>query len=140
MPPFCFIGEDQLNEFWANPAHETEFKKFFDTKVAMAKENKQIAEDREPSEEDIKQAKEYYAKTRIYYDEAEKKKSELSADYNKKVELSTKLQQAQFLSRLYAEKVLAEKVKVTDEDVQKYLAEHPELQPFPEIKQKDESI
>jgi parvulin-like peptidyl-prolyl isomerase len=139
MPPFGFIGEDQINAFWANSAHEGDFKKFFDTKVAMAKENKQIAEDREPSEEDIKQAKEYYAKTRIYYDEAEKKKSELSAEYNKKVELSTKLQQAQFLSRLYAEKVLAEKVKVTDEDVQKYLAEHPELQPSPEIKQKAEA-
>jgi parvulin-like peptidyl-prolyl isomerase len=140
MPPFGFIGEDRLNEFWGNSAHEGEFKKFFDNKVAMAKEDGQIAEDREPSEEDIKQAKEYYAKTRIYAEEAEQKKAEMSPDFNKKVELATKLQQAQFLSRLYAKKVLVEKTKVTDEDVQKYLAEHPEMQPSPEIRKKAEEV
>jgi hypothetical protein len=39
-----------------------------------------------------------------------------------------KLQQAQFLARLYAEKV-PEKVKPTEEEINKYIAEHPELDP-----------
>jgi hypothetical protein len=42
------------------------------------------------------------------------------------VNLQVKLQQAQFLARLYSEKA-AEKVKVTDEEVAQYIAEHPEL-------------
>ena len=37
-----------------------------------------------------------------------------------------KLQQAQFLARIYSTKA-AETLKVTDEDVAKYIAEHPEL-------------
>jgi parvulin-like peptidyl-prolyl isomerase len=140
MPPFGFIGEDRINEFWANGAREAEFKKFFDTKVELAKEDGQIEKDREPSEEDTKQAKEYFAKTRIYAAEAEQKMGEMPAEFKKKVELATKLQQAQYLSRLYAKKVLVEKTKVTPEDIEKYLAEHPELQPSPEIKKKAEDV
>jgi hypothetical protein len=56
------------------------------------------------------------------------------------VELQTKLQKAQFLARRYAAKQLAEKVKVTDEDVNKYLAEHPELGSKEEKKAKAEEL
>ncbi len=141
MPPFGFIDEARINEFWAsNPNREAEFKKFFDTKVALAKEEGQIAPDREPSDDDIKQAKEYYAKTRIYAEEAEQKMGEMSPDFQKKIDLSVKLQQAQYLSRLYAKKVLVDKTKVTDEDVNKYLAEHPELAPSADIKTKAEEV
>lgn len=158
MPPFGFIDENRMNEFWTQQPsgfasfmrkiklgwvvgdadREADFKKFFDTKVEMAKESGQIQKDREPSEEETKQARDYYAKTRIYAEEAEAKRKELSPDFNRKVELSVKLQQAQYLSRLYAEKVLVEKTKVTDEDVQKYLDEHPELAVSPDVKAKAE--
>jgi parvulin-like peptidyl-prolyl isomerase len=166
MPPFGFIGEDRLNEFWGasqeQPSgfvsfldkiklgwivggadkrrREADFKKFFDTKIALAKESKQIAEDREPSEEEMKQAREYFAKTRIYAEEADAKRKDMSADFNRKINLSIGLQQAQYLSRLYAEKVLVEKTKVTDDDVQKYLSEHPELAVSPDIKAKAEEV
>ncbi|CAN5455421.1 hypothetical protein BH18ACI3_BH18ACI3_20980 [soil metagenome] len=40
--------------------------------------------------------------------------------------LQVKLQQAQYLARIYSDK-MAEKVNVTDEDIAKYIAEHPEL-------------
>jgi parvulin-like peptidyl-prolyl isomerase len=141
MPPFGFIGEDRINEYWAgNPSREAEFKKFFDTKVALAKEDGQIENDREPSEDDIKQAREYFAKTRIYAEEAEQKMNEMSPDFKRKVDLAVKLQQAQYLSRLYAKKVLVDKTKVTDEDVQKYVAAHPELDTAAAKKQKAQEV
>lgn len=149
MPPFGFIGEDQVNAFWngdggdrtfmdsvglgSNNAksREAAFQRFLDAKIALAKEGGNIPADREPSEEEIKQAKDYYAKTRIYYVEALSKKGAadngLPADFYEKAELQTRLQKAQFLARRYAGKELAEKVKVTDEDVTKYIAEHPDL-------------
>lgn len=149
MPPFGFIGEEQVNAFWngeggdrtildsiglgSNNAksREAAFQRFIDAKVALAKEGGNIPADREISEEELKQAKDYFAKTRIYYDEAMSKKgvadNGLPENFFEKVELQTKLQKAQFLARRYATKNLAEKTKVTDEDVQKYLAEHPEL-------------
>jgi parvulin-like peptidyl-prolyl isomerase len=166
MPPFGFIGEDKLKEFWGEgqpePSgfvsfldkiklgwitgnadqrrREADFKKFFDTKIQLAKESKQIPEDREPSDEEMKQARDYFAKTRIYAEEAEAKKKDLSGDFTRKVNLAIGLQQAQYLSRLYAEKVLVEKTKVTDEDVDKYLAEHPEYSVSPEVKAKAEEV
>ena len=149
MPPFGFISEEQVNAFWNGEggnrtfmdkigfgtnnakSREAAFQRFLDAKVALAKESGGIPADREISEEEIKQAKDYYAKTRIYHDEVMSKKGAadngLPADFFQKVELQTRLQKAQFLARRYATKQLAEKVKVTDEDIKKYLEEHPEL-------------
>ncbi|HSK70454.1 MAG TPA: peptidylprolyl isomerase, partial [Pyrinomonadaceae bacterium] len=157
-PPFSSITEEQVNQFWAatdgktgfwdkiglgeNTAGKREqaFQKFLDAKVNLAKEGGQMPKDREISEEEMKQAKEYYAKTRIAAAEAEAKRGELGAEFWQKVELQTKLQQAQFLARTYAQKNLEERTKVTDEDVQKYLAEHPEINNTAEKKVKAEEI
>ena len=150
MPPFGFIGEDRVKAFWGEGQAEAtgfqsflgkiglgeaakyqrrqrEFDEFLSTKIELAKASGQIKEDIVPSEDDIKQAREYFAKTRIYYEEAKEKMPTMSEEFKKKTNISIKLQQASYLSRLYAEKVLTEKTKVTDEDINKYIAEHPEL-------------
>lgn len=129
MPPFGFITEEQTNAFLSDPKHETEFKEFIDSKIAIAKESGKFPKDKELTEEELKQAKGDYAKIRIYEAEAKAKKGELGEEFNRELELQIKLQQAQFLAGQYAQKNLVEKVKVTDEDVQKYIAEHPELDP-----------
>lgn len=150
MPPFGFITEDQIKAFWGEgeqPAkswfenfkdkiglgakdREVEFKKFLDSKIAILKRDNPQMADREISEEERQQAREFFAKISIYVDEFEKKADagELSQEFIDKVNLQTKLQQAQYLARLYAEKI-PEKVKVTEEEINKYIAEHPELDP-----------
>ena len=140
MPQFGYISEDQVKAYWdENPAHEEEFKKFLDSKLAIAKEDGKLPADKELTEEETKQAKDDFAKIMIYNKEAEEKGGELGEDFKHEVNLQVKLQQAQFLASRYAQKVLAEKVKVTDEDVQKYIADHPELSPK-EKKAKAEQI
>ncbi len=128
MPPFGFITEEQVQQFWAEntAVREAEFKEFLDTKIALAKESKRFPEDKQLSEEETQQAKDDYAKIKIYQAEAEAKKAELGEEFNRNLELQIKLQQAQFLASRYANKTLVEKIKVTDEDVKKYIAEHPE--------------
>ena len=142
MPPFGFITEEQTKAFWGEgenkgfldkiglgkPDHEVEFNKFLETKVKLLKESNPQMKDREISEEEKTQAREFYAKIKIYQDEYERKAKagELPKEFQDKIALQTKLQQAQFLARLVADK-LAEKTKVTDEDVAKYISEHPEL-------------
>ena len=149
MPPFGFISEDQVKQFWGEGSqtqdqgfwaslknkigigvrnHEVDFQKFLDTKVALLKESNPQMKDREVSEEEKKQAREFFAKIEIYEKEYEDKlhEGEIPKELQDKIDLQVKLQQAQFLARLYSEK-MAEKVKVTDEDVAKYIAEHPEL-------------
>ena len=146
MPPFGFITEDQIKEFWGENAgeqgffsrifsgadkrrHEVEFQQFLDSKIALAKESGRFPKDKELTEEEIKNAKDDFAKIKIYEEEAKQKRNELGEEFNREVELQTKLQQAQFLAGRYAQKVLAEKVKVTDEDVNKYIASNPEFDP-----------
>lgn len=149
MPPFGFISEERMNQFWAgadyqpsfwdkiglgsNPAEarEKEFEQFLESKIKIFKENSPEGNVPEITEEQRKQAREYFAKTRIYAAEAEAKRgvadNGLPADFFQKVELQNKLQKAQFLARLYSQKNLAKKLEVTDEEVEKYIADHPEL-------------
>ncbi len=150
MPPLSMIGEDRVDQFYeGEPAtfldylgfdknskagREALFQKWVDSKIGLMKMNgmnvpKEIPEDQ------LKQARDFVAKTRIYYKEALDKIQASKGDENirdewskfeRKVELQTKLQKAQFLAKMY-QKTLAEKVKVNDEDIKTYLIQHPEL-------------
>lgn len=155
MPQFGLISEDQVKEFWGENEpepgafqstmnkigigwitanadkrrHEAEFQKFLDSKLALARESGKFPKDKELTEDEIKQAKDDFAKIKIYEEKAKEKAGELGEDFKREVELQVKLQQAQFLAGLYADKILKEKVKVNDEDVKKYIAEYPEFDP-----------
>ena len=126
MPPFSFITEDQIKEYTAKPTFEADFKAFLDSKLALAKESGRFPKDKTLSEEEIKGAKDDFAKIKIYQEEVEGKKAELGEAFERNLDLQIKLQQAQFLASRYAQKTLAEKAKVTDDDVKKYVADHPE--------------
>jgi parvulin-like peptidyl-prolyl isomerase len=137
MPPFGFITEDQIKGFYGEgdavnaeqKRHAAEFDEFLNVQLNFARKNKSVPEETEPTDEEKAQMKNEFAKIKIYEAEAKAKvkSKELPEEFAKKVELQSKLQQAQFLSRMYSQEVLAKKAEVTDEDVQKYLAEHPEL-------------
>ena len=148
MPPFGFISEDQVNAFWGQGQaaekgfadslkdkiglgqedRELAFQKFLDSKMAVLKSGNPNMANREITEEERNQARDFFAKIEIYENEFNEKASsgQLSKEFIDRVNLQVKLQQAQYLARLYSEK-LAEKVKVTDEEVAQYIADHPEL-------------
>lgn len=129
MPAFGFITEDQVAAYWAEGTHEEDFNNFLNTKLELMKQGNPDM-NREISEEEKKQARDVFAKIRMYRAEYDKKSAagELDKAFIDRVNLQVKLQQAQFLARLYSEKI-ADKMKVTDEEVAKYIAEHPELDP-----------
>jgi hypothetical protein len=139
MPPFSFVTEEQVKQFWGEqPAAETtgfvaamdkiglgslfgnararrnniEFQRFIDSKISLAKETGRFPSDKTLTEEEINQAKDDYAKIKIYEEEANAKRNELGEEFNRNLELQIKLQQAQFLASRYANKTLVEKVKV----------------------------
>lgn len=148
MPPFGFISEDQINAFWGQGQpvekgffaslkdkvglgeedHELAFQKFLDSKMAVMKSGNPQMKDQEITEEQRTQARDFFAKIEIYEKEFDEKarSGELSKDFVDRVKLQVKLQQAQYLAGIYS-KTLVEKVKVTDEEVAKYISEHPEF-------------
>jgi hypothetical protein len=93
-------------------AHQLEFEKFLDTKLAVLKENNPQMKDREISEDERTQAKDFFAKIKIYENEYDQNAGNLSKEFRDKVALQVKLQQAQYLARLMSEK-MAEKVNST---------------------------
>ncbi len=148
MPPFGFIEEEQVRAFWGEGEqpergvfrrigdaiglgkrdNEFAFQRFLDTKVTLLKEANPAMKDREISDEEREQAKDFFARMSIYEQEYNDKlaKGEISDELRNRVNLQVKLQQAQFLARVYSD-VAAEKIKVTDEDIDKYIAENPEF-------------
>lgn len=148
MPPMGFIGEDRVKAFWGEgeqPAqgffanlkdkiglgkkdNEMAFQRFLDTKITLLKESNPAMKDREISEEEKTQAREFFAKINIYNDEFNEKvaSGELPKELKDKIDLQVKLQQAQFLARVYSEK-MAKDIEVTDEDVAAYIAANPEF-------------
>ncbi len=131
MPPFGFISEEQVNAFWAeNPEHENQFNEFLNSKLEVLKATNPQMKDREVTDEERTTAKDVFAKIRIYKNEYDQKAEagELDKAFMDKANLQVKLQQAQFLARLYSEKV-AEQLNVTDEEIDKYIAENPAIDP-----------
>lgn len=166
MPPFGFITEEQTNAFWAEDqtgngksffanlvskfglesendalSHEDQFAKFLDSKISLLKENNPEMAQREISDDEKKQARDFFAKIKIYQKEYEDKAKagQLGKDFVEKTNLQVKLQQAQFLARIYSDK-MAEKVKASDEDINNYIAQHPELDPKEKKAKADEIL
>lgn len=191
MPPFGYIGEDRVKEFWGeddtaaaeetekpaeeekdpaadkkeNEADKTEenaaaekkteadkksdkgffttvfsdadvrvreakFEEFLEAKLNLIRENNPQAADRQPSDEELKQIRDYFAKVQIYAEEAREKMAsgELGEEFERRVELQTKLQQANLLAGLYARE-MAKKAEVTDEEIDQYIAANPDIDP-----------
>ncbi|HVQ55351.1 MAG TPA: hypothetical protein VMS29_01230, partial [Pyrinomonadaceae bacterium] len=102
MPPFGFIGEDRVKQFWGEgeqpPAgwwesvktnvglgkrdHELEFEKFLETKLGMLAESNPKMKDRKLTDEERQQARDFFAKIAIYNEEYEDKlaKGEISKE------------------------------------------------------------
>ena len=147
MPPFGFISEEQVTAFWnqnqegkgfmsslkdkvglGEEDRELAFQKFLDSKVAVLKSGNPQMANKELTDEERTQARDFFAKIEIYEKEFNEKAASgaLSKEFVDRVNLQVKLQQAQYLARLFSEK-LVDKVKVTDEEVAEYIAQHPEL-------------
>jgi hypothetical protein len=156
MPPFGFITEDMIKGYWGQdstpkpeqgwfsslmekvglgaPAetrtHEAEFQDFLNTKIQVLKAGNPEMKDREISDDEKNQARDVFAKMRIYYGEYKTKLAagQISKELSDRVSLQAKLQKASYLAKIYSESI-ADKMKVTDEEVDKYIADHKEYDP-----------
>ena len=135
MPLFGYITDAMVSAYWAGKeiagqrVHEAEFNDFLKTKTTLVRAGNPEMKDREFSEDEKQQARDTFAKIRIYKSEYDQKvtRGTLSKQFVDTTNLQIKLQGAQFLARLYSEKV-ADRTEAKDADVAKYIAAHPELE------------
>ncbi|MGI8555065.1 MAG: peptidylprolyl isomerase, partial [Pyrinomonadaceae bacterium] len=127
LPPFSFIKKDEVDAFYQKPGNEEDFNKLVETIKEQGKE--EAPNDPGPTPAQLEQLKEVYAKVKIYENSAEAEKAQLGADFWKKTDFQIQFQQAALLNQIFAQKVLAKKVEVTDDEVKAYITAHPELDP-----------
>jgi parvulin-like peptidyl-prolyl isomerase len=121
-PPFGWITDAQVEKFYSLAAHQTEFERFFDTKLEILRQSDPGSSKRVATGEERKAAREFFAKIRI----AETAASTVPEPFKSEVSLRVRMQQAQFLASLVVDK-LALDLRVTDDEVVKYIAAHPEF-------------
>ena len=132
-----------------------EFETLYDEQIKAArergllpKEGEELKEEQKKQiEEQRKQMRTNFAKVSIYHDEAEEKLASIGSmnaedkekwkKFERKTELQIELQIAQMLVQKYVQEKLAPRLEVKKEEVEKYIAEHPELGKEKKDKAKD---
>ena len=116
----------RIKAFYAQAANEARFNRFLNDKIELLRKTPGMS-DRVITEDERLQARDFFAKIAIYDAEAKLNIKNFGAVYKSTVDLKIHLQQIRYLAGLYSDKVLADKIKVTDEDVNAYIRAHPEL-------------
>lgn len=112
------VTEQEIEEFFKQPGNTEKFDQFIND--AKAK-NPQMAA--QIPEEQIKQVRSQLGQVLI----GEKKGVADGVDKKRAVQLQILMEQSRILAQTYAQEQLAEKMKATDEEVNAYIAAHPDL-------------
>lgn len=113
------ISEQEVEEFFKQPVNQARFDQFVND--AKAK-NPQLAGGEIP-EEQLKQVKRQLGQVLI----GEQRAIAAGADKKRSVDLQIKLEQARILAQTYAQEQLKDKMTATDQEIDDYLKQHPEL-------------
>lgn len=123
-PAFSLITDADVEAFYKNKANDEKFRRFLESKVEQLDRASTVRPNVTPDEE--QQAREYFAKISIYDAAGRRLAAKLGPSYADRVTLQVKLQQAQFLARVYSDKI-AQNMIATDDEISKFVASHPEL-------------
>lgn len=124
-PTFGYVSELKIRAFWAAKTNEAEFDEFLEAKLASLGPDSNGAP-RTATEGEIAQAKEFFAKMRIREAEYKAQKALLPRAFTANLDLQVKLQQAQFLARLFAQE-FTQNIAASEAEIDEYIAAHPEL-------------
>ena len=113
------ISEQEVEDFFKQPANQAKFDQFINDAKAQ---NPQLAGGQIP-EEQMKQVRRQLGQVLI----GEQRAIAKGTDKERTVDLQIKLEQARLLARTYAQEQLADKMKASDQEVDEYLKQHPEL-------------
>lgn len=113
------ISEQEVDEFFKQPVNQARFDQFVnDAKV----KNPQLAGGQIPDEQ-LKQVRRQLGQVLI----GEQRAIAAGADKKRAVDLQVKLEQARILAQTYAQEELKDKMTATDQEIEDYLKQHPEL-------------
>ncbi len=123
---FASISDQRIADFFKLSGNEAKFNEFLNIKLALLKRAGAGAANKEITVEEKEQAKQIFAKIRISEADSRLKSQAIEPNFWARVGFTVKLQQAQFLARIFSD-TIAGKTSVSDAEIDKYVAGHPEL-------------
>ncbi len=124
--PLASVTEARIAAFYKIAGNEDRFKTFLNTKMELLRRGDPDMADRQVSDDETTQAKTIFAKLSLLAADRAAGSARLTEDQRAKTEFQIRLQQTQFLARILGES-LGKKTAATDPEIDKYLAEHAEL-------------
>jgi len=123
---FSAITDAQIKTYFLNRVAAAAFDQFVADKLSLLKDADPANAGRVITPDEKQQAREFFAKVSISEAAYAREQATLGLPAKRKLELQAALQQAQFLARLYSQKI-ADKVSVEEDEVESYITQHPEL-------------
>ena len=131
--PFGIVTPARISAFWtkgrSGPGfsdREAGFQRFLDTKISLMKRDNPEMADRTMTDAEIEAAREFYATQQIYLLDYEKRSALIPKRVLDGIRLQVRMQQAQFLARVYTGTV-ASKSSATEQEIAAFIATRPEL-------------
>jgi peptidyl-prolyl cis-trans isomerase C len=113
------VSETEIDEFFKQPVQQAKFDQFI--KDAQEK-NPQLAGGQIP-EAQLKQVRQQLGQVLV----GEQRGIKAGVDRKREVQLQMMMEQARVLASAYAQEQLVPKMKATDQEIDAYIAKHPEL-------------
>lgn len=123
--PFSGVTKAQITAFYAKPGNTAKFDRYLKLQFDLLKQRE--PDRKYPSEPEIAEVKDYFAKTRIYDAASRLRAPKLGLKYTRELNLNIAMQRMQYISRIYFDKVLDAKMKVEESEVSAYIQAHPEF-------------
>ena len=114
------ITDAEVEEVFKQPVNQARFDQFIND--AKAK-NPQLAGGQQIPDEQLKQVKQQLGRVLL----GEQRGIAAGVDKKRAVDLQIKLEQARILAQTYAQEQLKDKMTATDQEVEDYVKQHPEL-------------
>ena len=125
-PPFSSITDEQVDGFYIVRANEKKFDDYLTVKFEIIKRNDPNATIDPVSPDVREEVRKNFARISIREAESRTRARKLQPDFWVLNALQVKLQQAQFLARLYADK-RADEILVTNDEIDEYIGQNPEF-------------
>ncbi len=114
------ISDAEVEEVFKQPINQARFDQFIND--AKAK-NPQLAGGQQIPDEQMKQVKQQLGRVLL----GEQRGIAAGVDKKRAVDLQVKLEQARILAQTYAQEQLKDKMTATDQEIDEYVKQHPEL-------------
>jgi hypothetical protein len=126
--PIGSVSKERVDSFYKLPENVARFEAFLKVKLELLRREGSAVGNEVMPEEERSEARAVFAKTSLLEADSKLEAVKIEPAFFKRVGLTIKLQQTQFLAKIVSRSIALE-MMVSDGEIQEYIGKHPELGP-----------